>query len=60
MIIIVYDSYISGYCVRSKARSSSSNCIAVNVVLERLCFRFNGIPGSLSQSDKSPSDCFIE
>lgn len=51
--------YISGYWVLSKARSNSSSCIAVKVVLDRLCFRFNGIPGSLSQSDKSPSDCFI-
>lgn len=42
--------YTSGYCVLSKARSSSSSCSAVKVVLERLCFLLMGMPGSLSVS----------
>jgi len=44
---------MSGYWVRSNAFSSSSNCSAVNVVLLRRCLRFNGIPGSESQSEPS-------
>lgn len=42
---------MSGYWVLSKARSNSSSWWAVNVVLLLRCFLFNGIPGSLSQSD---------
>ncbi|KAH9493930.1 hypothetical protein DERF_014655 [Dermatophagoides farinae] len=45
--------YTSGYWVRSKLRSNSSNCSAVNVVRERRCLRFNGMPGSDSHSDSS-------
>ena len=42
---------MSGYWVLSNARSNSSSWWAVNVVLLLRCFLFNGIPGSLSQSD---------
>lgn len=42
--------YTSGYCVLSKARSSSSSCSAVKVVLARRCFLLMGMPGSLSVS----------
>lgn len=46
--------YTSGYWVRWKALSNSSNCSPVNVVLLLLCLRFNGIPGSDSVSVSSP------
>lgn len=46
--------YMSGYCVLSKAFSSSSNWWAVNVVRDRRCLRFTVIPGSIvSSSDSS-------
>ena len=46
--------YISGYWVRSKAFSSSSNWYAVKVVRDLLCFLLSWIPGSASISE-SPS-----
>lgn len=48
--------YISGQCVLSNARSSSSNCSAVKVVRLRLCFLLTDSPGSESQSDSSENE----
>lgn len=39
--------------MRLNERSNASNCSPVNVVRDRLCFRFNGIPGSDSVSELS-------